>query len=124
MGGDGGVVEIDETYIGRKNGFEVKRGFGHKNAVFTLVERGGSARSFHVDDATKETIIPIIRENIDRESHIMTDEANRYSKVGSEFANHGVVDHSRGEYGYTDRETGTKINTNTIEGYYSIFKPG
>jgi hypothetical protein len=59
MGGGGGVVEIDETYIGRKGGFEVKRGFGHKNAVFTLVERGGSARSFHVEDATKDTILPI-----------------------------------------------------------------
>jgi hypothetical protein len=54
----------------------------------------------------------------------MTDEANRYSKIGSEFSKHDVVDHSRGEYGYTDRETGTKINTNTIEGYYSIFKRG
>jgi hypothetical protein len=54
----------------------------------------------------------------------MTDEANRYSKIGSEFAKHDVVDHSRGEYGYTDRDTGTKINTNTIEGYYSIFKRG
>jgi transposase-like protein len=124
MGGDGGIVEIDETYIGRKNGFVVKRGFGHKNAVFTLVERGGSARSFHVDDATKETILPIIRENIARESHVMSDEANRYSKIGGEFAKHDVVDHSRGEYGYTDRETGAKINTNTIEGYYSIFKRG
>jgi transposase-like protein len=124
MGGEGSVIEIDETYIGRKDGFEVKRGFGHKNAIFTLVERGGSARSFHVEDATKETIIPIIRENIDRESHVMTDEANRYSKIGSEFAKHDMVDHSRGEYGYTDRETGAKINTNTIEGYYSIFKRG
>jgi transposase-like protein len=124
MGGEGSVVEIDETYIGRKDGFEVKRGFGHKNAVFTLVERGGSARSFHVTDATKDTILPIIRENIDRESHIMTDEANRYSKIGSEFAKHDVVDHSRKEYGYTDKETGAKINTNTIEGYYSIFKRG
>jgi transposase-like protein len=124
MGGNGGVVEIDETYIGRKDGFEVKRGFGHKNAIFTLVERGGSARSFHVEDATKDTILPIIRANLDRESHVMTDEANRYSKIGSEFAKHDVVDHSRGEYGYTDRETGTKINTNTIEGYYSIFKRG
>ena len=38
MGGDGGVVEIDETYIGRKEGYEVKRGSGHKNAVLTLVE--------------------------------------------------------------------------------------
>jgi transposase-like protein len=124
MGGGGGVVEIDETYIGRKDGFEVKRGFGHKNAVFTLVERGGSARSFHVEDATKDTILPIIRDNLDRETHVMTDEANRYSKIGDEFAKHDMVDHSRGEYGYTDRETGAKINTNTIEGYYSIFKRG
>jgi transposase-like protein len=124
MGGNGGVVEIDETYIGRKDGFEVKRGFGHKNAVFTLIERGGSARSFHVEDATKETIVPIVRANIDRESYLMTDEANRYKQLGEEFAAHGVVDHSRGEYGYTDRKTGTKVNTNTIEGYYSIFKRG
>jgi transposase-like protein len=124
MGGNGGVVEVDESYIGRKEGFEVKRGFGHKNAILTLVERGGSARSFHVEDATKETIVPIVRANINRETHLMTDEANRYSKIGGEFAKHDVVDHSRGEYGYTDRETGAKINTNTIEGYYSIFKRG
>jgi transposase-like protein len=124
MGGEGEIVEVDETYIGRKDGFEVKRGFGHKNAVFTLVERGGSARSFHVEDATKDTILPIIRANLSRETHVMTDEANRYSKIGDEFAKHDAVDHSRGEYGYTDRETGTKINTNTIEGYYSIFKRG
>jgi len=124
MGGGGGVIEIDETYIGRKDGFEVKQGAWHKNTILTLVERDGRARSFHVDNATKENIVPIIRENIDRESHIMTDEASRYSKIGSEFAKHDVVDHSRKEYGYTDRETGTKVNTNTIEGYYSIFKRG
>ncbi|MGH9864757.1 MAG: IS1595 family transposase [Candidatus Acidiferrales bacterium] len=124
MGGEGSTVEIDETYIGRKDGFEVRQGAWHKNAVLTLVERGGSARSFHVDMPTKEEIVPIVRANIDRETHVMTDEANRYSKLGSEFAKHDVVDHSRGEYGYTDRETGEKINTNTIEGYYSIFKRG
>ena len=54
----------------------------------------------------------------------MTDEANRYSKLGDEFAKHGAVDHHRGEYGYTDRESGVRINTNTVEGYYSIFKRG
>jgi len=124
MGGAGSIVEIDETYIGRKDGFEVKQGAWHKNTILTLVERDGRARSFHVDNATKENIVPIIRENIDRESHVMTDEASRYSKIGSEFAKHSSVDHSRDEYGYTDRETGTKINTNTIEGYYSIFKRG
>lgn len=58
------------------------------------------------------------------ESHVMTDEANRYARLGDDFAGHGVVDHSRDEYGYTNRATGMKINTNTVEGYYSIFKRG
>src|SRR5271157_6073957 len=42
MGGAGGIVEIDETYIGRKAGVEMTRGGHHKNAVLTLVERGGA----------------------------------------------------------------------------------
>ena len=124
MGGGGGVVEIDETFIGRKDGAEIKRGFGHKNAVLTLVERKGRARSFHVENVTKEQIIPIVLKNTAGESHVMTDEANRYSKLGDDFAKHDAVDHSREEYGYTDRATGLKINTNTVEGYYSIFKRG
>jgi len=124
MGGADGVVEIDETYIGRKDGFEIKRGAGHKNAVLTLVERDGKARSFHVESATKDEIIPIVRENVAKESHVMTDEANRYAKLRTDFAKHNTVDHSRGEYGYRDRESGEKINTNTVEGYYSIFKRG
>ena len=53
MGGAGGIVEIDETYIGRKEGFEDQRGYGHKNAVLTLVERGGTARSFHVENSNQ-----------------------------------------------------------------------
>ena len=51
MGGGGSIVEVDETYIGRKDGFEVKQGAWYKNAVLTFVERGGSARSFHIDGA-------------------------------------------------------------------------
>ena len=124
MGGGGGVVEIDETFIGRKEGAEIKRGFGHKNAVLTLVERKGRARSFHVENVTKDQIIPTVLANSAGESHVMTDEANRYARFGEDFAGHGVVDHSRDEYGYTDRATGMKINTNTVEGYYSIFKRG
>jgi transposase-like protein len=124
MGGPGSIIEVDETFIGRKDGEEIRQGAWHKNAVLTLVERGGAARSFHIEEATKENIVPIVRANIPRESHIMTDEARRYERLGQEFAKHGVVDHSRKEYGYTDRETGEKINTNTVEGYYSIFKRG
>ena len=125
MGGEGTVVEMDETFIGKREGFEAKPGWvRHKNTVLTLVERGGSARSFHIDEATKENIVPIVNANLNRESHLMTDEARRYEAIGKEFASHGVVDHSRKEYGYTDRVTGMKINTNTVEGYYSIFKRG
>jgi transposase-like protein len=82
LGGEGSIVEVDESYIGRKDGFEVRQGAWHKNAILTLVERGGSARSFHVDGVEMETIVPIIRANLDRESHLMTDEAGRYTKVG------------------------------------------
>jgi transposase-like protein len=124
LGGEGGVVEIDETFVGRKEGAEIKQGAGHKNAVLTLVERGGSARSFHVESVAKAEIIPIVRANLDREAHAMTDEAGHYRQLGREVAKHDSVDHSRGEYGYTDRQTGVKINTNTVEGYYSIFKRG
>ena len=96
----------------------------HKNWVLTLVERGGSARSFHVEAATKEAIMPIVRANVVRESHVITDDANRYHTMSDEFAKHDSVAHTSDAYGYTDRETGEKINTNSIEGYYSIFKRG
>ena len=124
MGGAGGVVEVDETYIGTKDGFEVRRGTGHKNVVLTLVERGGSARSFHVENASKAAVMPIVKANLERETHVMTDEGGQYRTVGQHFAKHDVVDHHRAEYGYTDRKTGKKINTNTVEGFYSIFKRG
>ncbi|MFZ1963794.1 MAG: IS1595 family transposase [Roseiarcus sp.] len=125
MGGAGGIVEVDETFIGRKEGFEkAKAGYGHKNTVLSLVERGGAARSFHVESTRKDDVLPIVRANIVREARIMTDEAIQYAKLGDEFAQHDAVDHGREEWGYTDRRTGDKINTNTVEGYYSIFKRG
>lgn len=125
LGGSGSAVEVDETFVGRKQGVEVKPGWAHhKNTVLTLVEQGGEARSFHIENATKEHIAPIVRENIACESHLMTDEAKRYERLGKEFSAHGVVDHSREEYAYTDHQTDITISTNTVEGFYSIFKRG
>ena len=74
MGGAGKIVEVDETFIGRKEGAEIRRGASHKNIVLSLVERGGSARSFHVGTTKKEDIIPIVKANIAKETHVMTDE--------------------------------------------------
>jgi transposase-like protein len=132
MGGSGKVVEVDETYIGRLKGQPKRRGGGtHKNTVVTLVERGGVARSFHIDNATIANIAPIVRTNIRRESGLMTDEANIYPEVGSEFASHDAVNHGEKEYvrypnvvSFPDGKSGPVITTNTVEGYYSIFKRG
>jgi hypothetical protein len=124
MGGEGQTVEIDETFIGTKEGKTKKRGFGHKRAVLSLVERGGSVRSFHVDSTRKEDVLPIVRANIARETHVMTDEAVQYAQLRDDFAKHSAVDHGREEWGYTDRRTGEKININSAENYYSVFKRG
>jgi transposase-like protein len=119
MGGEGKIVEADETYIGQQAGLrtDVSR-YHNKNMVVTLVERGGSARSFHTDGHSLASIVPIIRENIRRESRLMTDRALHYRAVGREFAEHGSVAHERDEYVRGD------IHSNTVENYYSIFKRG
>src|SRR5262245_52978557 len=94
MGGGGKVVEADETYIGRLKG-QPKRpgGATHKNTVLTLVERGGAARSFHIDGATIGQMLPIIRANISKEARFMTDEFPAYKTIGKEFAEHDMVNH-------------------------------
>ncbi len=53
-----------------------------------------------------------------RESRLMTDKALHYRAVGKEFAEHDSVNHKTDEYVRGD------IHTNTVEGYYSIFKRG
>jgi transposase-like protein len=119
MGGSGEIIEADETFIGRLDG-QPKRsdGYAHKNVVLTLVQRGGSARSFHIDSASIANIAPILRENVRRESNLMTDEARHYMEVGREYASHGAVHHAVKEYARGE------ISTNTVEGFYSIFKRG
>jgi transposase-like protein len=74
FGGAGMTVEIDETFIGKKAGRPVRRGFAHKHAILTLVQRGGSARSFHVDGTSAVDLLPIIKANVLPGTHIMTDE--------------------------------------------------
>jgi transposase-like protein len=122
LGGEGATVEVDETYIGRVKGMPVRAGAQHKHMVLTLVERGGAARSFHVDGKAISDIMPIVRENVARESTINTDEAKHYYDVPKEFAAHETVNHKREEYARYDGER--LITSNTVEGYFSVFKRG
>lgn len=118
FGQDGGAVEVDETYIGRKAGAgNPKGGWGHKMTVLGLVDRNsGQSRFFHVDGGKE--IQSIVMANLSREARLMTDEHVMYRRIGREFAEHGAVHHYNKEYVRGD------ITTNTIEGAFSIFKRG
>ncbi len=118
MGGSGKVIEADETYIGRKASTEIRRGYAHKRAVVSFVERGGKVRSFHIDKATKASVQPIVKANIARESRLMTDESGIYANMSKAFSEHLSVVHSGGEHGCGD------VHTNTVEGFFAIFKRG
>src|SRR3954454_728847 len=126
LGGDGKIGEGDETYFGNKDEVtkRTKRGkpsLSNKRAVVALVERGGKARTFHVERADADAVKELLRKNASRKSKLMTDESRLYTEVGTEYARHGTVNHSAGEYvGFDDPEK----HTNTIEGYFSIFKRG
>ena len=116
--GSSGIVEVDETFIGNKKGVPKKRAYHHKHAVMSLVERGGQLRSFHIEKANTDNVMEVIRENVSPEARVMTDEAKYYNQVGDEFADHGTVNHSAGEYVKGD------AHTNTLENFYSVFKRG
>lgn len=117
-GGGGGIVEVDETFIGQKEDMPKHRGFAHKHAILSLVERGGAVRSFHVEGTSAAHLVPILRANIAKEASVMTDEAGQYAHLNKDFASHEFVNHGAGEYARG------KIHTNTLEGFYSIFKRG
>jgi len=125
LGGEGKVVEADETFVGgkEKNRHRSKRFKKHaggnwgKETVFSLVERGGQVRSVHTPSVTAATLRPILVAQVDRKSFLVTDDAGQYRHMHRDFrhetVNHGIEEYVRGE-----------AHTNTIEGYFSILKRG
>jgi len=124
MGSGGGMVEVDETFIGNKREIKPRgqkrgRGYHHKYKVLSLIDRNaGKARSIVLDNLNAKSIAPILRANVAKDATLMTDEAFYYTKIGREFAGHETVNHKGGEYGRGN------AHTNTIEGFFSVFKRG
>lgn len=120
LGECSGVVEADETFVGTKKGKKVVRGWGHKNAVFSLVERDGDVRSFHVPNVTAKTLKPILQAQVAEQAKIYTDDFRAYkkAKLARDFGDHQTVNHSAKEY------VRGNVHTNTIEGYFSLLKRG
>lgn len=122
FGAGGGFVEVDETYIGRAKGVEMRRGYEHKMKVLSLLDRNtGRTRMMHVDKVTAASVTPILKANIAAEADLLTDDAGVYKRMHLHFASHGTTAHTKGNY---VSRVNPEIHTNTIEGSFSIFKRG
>lgn len=134
LGGEGQIVEADETYFGSNAEQKVSeqrrgrpylkkqwkgKGISGKRAILGLIERGGSVRTFHVAQATKVNVADLVTKNVRFESILYTDESKLYGGMADVFADHQTTNHSSGEY---VRAGG--IHSNTIESYFSVFKRG
>jgi transposase-like protein len=132
LGGEGGIVEADETYYGpvekakarttttTGRSFARKGNHGpfNKRPIVALVERAGKARTFHVATADKQTVAKIVLANVSGESRLHTDESRLYTGAEAFFKSHETVNHTAKEYARGD------VHTNSAEGFFSIFKRG
>jgi transposase-like protein len=134
LGGEGKIVESDETYtvyreggptwiLHPKYGWQKQRSGADRVPVVTLVERGGRARSHKVDNVTAATLRDVVFGGADTKSRLMTDELRSYRRIGQRFAGHDAVDHGKEEWARRLAD-GTKAHTNTVEGFFSILKRG
>jgi len=114
LGGSGMTVEADETAL--TNSKKTKRGPGRKKPhalVLSFAERGGNVRSMVLDH---RMVGPLVRQHVHEASRLVTDKAQHY--VHPPVASHESVDHSKYEWTRGD------AHTNTLEGFFSIFKRG
>ena len=117
LGGNGGPVEVDETFWGNKGKHAPgARSYHHKMKVVSLVERDGEKRSYHVPNVSPNTLRPILNAQIAAKARLTTD--GTYTKLGKSFASHEVVNHTAKEYARGD------VTTNTVESSFALLKRG
>lgn len=111
-----GEVEIDETLFGWKG--KGKRGWGasNKTCVFGMIQRGNQVRTIAVPDRKRQTLLPIILQNIRKRTRVYSDEFRVYKVLQSHGYRHEKVYHSNYEW-----QNG-KCSTNTVEGHWSNLK--
>jgi transposase-like protein len=123
----GGIVEVDETFVGGKaknrhigkRGGPGRGGMGSgKIPVAGAVSRKGNVVARVVDNVRVDTLTSFVRESVStRVSLLCTDQWVGYNRLGKDYP-HAVVDHAKGQY------VVGAVHTNTIEGFWSLIKRG
>jgi transposase-like protein len=125
LGGNGGAVEVDESFIGGKarnmHLSERKRritgtGTKDKTAVMGILERGGKIRTTVVPNRKKHELQSQVRQHVEAGAALYSDALLSYSGLASDYA-HQVVDHA---VQYVDG----RVHTNGLENFWSLLKRG
>ena len=118
-----GHIEIDEAYVGGvRSGGKRGRGAPGKTIVLGMVERGGRIQTKVIPDVRKTTLRNAVLENVEPGSTVSTDELMSYGLLTDDGYLHGVVKHGQKEYSYYDYRSDTTFSTNTVEGFWKLFK--
>lgn len=118
----GGIIEADETFVGkrvRKNPNRSRPHAGgphHLKPILGMVERKGKVITKIIEAPLREIIMPILKSYIKKESTLVTDGSQAYFPAKKHFEQHKIMSHSTGIY------TRGIYHTNTIEGFWSQFK--
>jgi len=121
IGGKGKTVESDETFVGgKKKNVHKGKPEPKKHPVHALVERGGQVRASHIADVSAKTLRKAIAKHVHRKSTMNTDDALTYYHMSKEFEEHGVVNHSAGEYVSKDGKT----HIQSAEAFFALLKRG
>lgn len=123
IGGAGKIVEADETFLSKSIKTNRKPGYRQNIAVLSLVERGGATRSIQLaSQPSRDEILPALYEHVHPESILHTDGAQHYKFLPGAVAAHESIDHNKAYVRTTKK--GVKVHTNTLEGFFSVFKRG
>jgi transposase-like protein len=117
LGGEGEIVEIDETMVGGQRKGKRGRGAEGKTVVLGMMERDGDVMTKVVPNVRRSTLHPIIEANVAKGSDIETDELKSYAGLAAKGYDHATVNHSAGEY---VSEDGTTVNS--IENFWRHLK--
>jgi transposase-like protein len=121
-----GIVEVDETFVGgkAKNRHVGKRGGGRggmgsgKTPIVGAVERKGKVVTRVIETVSSDILKSFVRGAVsEKVSLLVTDQWVGYRGLDAEYP-HEVINHAKGQY------VVGAIHTNTIEGFWSIFKRG